>query len=191
MIQRFEDEFPETRLAPAPTDHSTPISPTDELLSDPSLDASFVTTIHPAPLSNSAAEDEEDGSVPLIRLASISRRASSSSLASRQAQEEGRMHRFGQRLRRDILRPQMEDQLHGTTGDEVEPEHIQKLRERLENIGSDELKARVEELGPEATMKVLESERLRGETGAGGPDGQEVETLEEWRKRMMGSSITS
>ena len=190
MIQRFEDEFPETRIAPAPTDTSTPINPMDELLSDTSLDAS-VTTIHPAPLSKLAVEDEEDGSLPPIRQASISRRASSSSLASRQAQEEGRMHRFGQRLRRDILRPQMEDQLHGTTGNEEEPEHIQKLRERLENIGSDELKAKVEELGPEATMKVIQSERLRAEAGAGNPDGPEVESLEEWRKRMMGSATIS
>ncbi len=190
MIQRFEDEFPETRIAQGPIDSNSPTFPIDELLSDTSLDTS-VTTIHPAPLSSSPAEEEEDGSIPLIRPASISRRASSSSLASRQAQEEGRMHRFGQRLRRDILRPQVEDHSVGTTGNEEEPEHLQKLRERLENIGSDELKAKVEELGPEATLKVLKSERLRGELEAGTTGGMETETLEEWRKRMMGSAIIS
>lgn len=184
MIQRFEDEFPETRIAQPPIDPNSPTSPVDELLSDTSLNTS-VTTIRPAPLPSSPVEEEDDSSGTFLIPDSISRRASSTSLASRQAQEEGRVHRFGQRLRREIIRPQVEDHSVGTTGNEVEPEHLQKLRERLENINSDEWKAELEKVGPEAILEKLKLERLKYEKEAGDVDGQGNESLEEWRRRMM------
>ena len=152
MIQRFEDEYPETRLSkpitvtPSPNishssiafDLTTPSQATDTSLSDPA-----------------SPDIEDDLSAPLIRPSSLSRRSSSPSLASRQAQEEGRMHRFGQRVKRDILRPETEDYAHGTTGTEVEAEYLQDLRRRLESLEGSEIKDKVESMGPEAVYQAL------------------------------------
>lgn len=154
MIQRFEDEYPETRLhKPAP-------ATTDEILSDDASASSSLENASPfirvAPegpaVKDAISRDPEDDTsgTPLIHAASISCRSSSPSLASRQAQEEGRMHRFGQRIKRDILRPQTLDYAHGTTGTEVEADYLHDLRSKLEAFEGGEIKARIEQLGPEA-----------------------------------------
>lgn len=197
MIQRFEDEFPETRLVPPPSDPSSSppdAAAVDDILTNNPHDDS--TTTDPTAIDEQAvlstSPPEADGSSPLIRPASISRRGSSPNLASRQAQEEGRMHRFGQRIKRDILRPQTEDHAHGTTGHEEEPEHLQELRRRLEALKGDEIRAKVEKYGADATLQEIETERLKREMGgwkpAGGEDENE-ETLEEWRGRMLGDAV--
>lgn len=86
----------------------------------------------------------------------ISRHNSDVSLASRLiTQEEGQMHRFGQQIRRDVLRPQALDYAHGTTGHELEPQHLQELRARLEAMSGNEIKNKVEMLGPEAVLHQL------------------------------------
>lgn len=79
------------------------------------------------------------------------------------------MHRFGQRLRREILRPEVEDVLHGTSGTEIEPLHIADLRSRLEQLDGPAIQEKVSRLGPEAVLQAIgasaeELERLqRGE----------------------------
>ena len=159
MIERFENEYPETRLP-------KPITTSTELLSDDNASTSSslerpTTLIHPTPTytalepASPDQEDIDDHTAPLIRPASVSRRPSSPSLASRQAQEEGRMHRFGQRVKRDILRPESEDYAHGTTGTEVEAQYLQDLRGRLEALEGGEIKERVERLGPETVFNMI------------------------------------
>ena len=150
MIRRFEDEYPECRIDPplpkVPVDESTPDSG--------SLPSSFtnpwtnsVTSMDP----NDVVEDDEQAvKVPM------SRHNSDVSLASRfLTQEEGQMHRFGQQIRRDVLRPQSHDYAHGTTGHEVEAEHLQELRARIEQLSGNEIKERVERLGPDAALQEL------------------------------------
>ena len=66
------------------------------------------------------------------------------------------MLRFGQSLRRDILPPQGEDHHHGTTGKEVESEHLQALRSQLEALGGEEILDRVEGLGHEEALRHIE-----------------------------------
>ena len=65
------------------------------------------------------------------------------------------MHRFGQRLRRDILPPSgTDDYLHRTsTTDPMEAEHLQTLRKRLEDVGGEELRQSVLDMGLDATVK--------------------------------------
>lgn len=159
MIQRFEDEYPETRLAPpAPLipltsdnaslngslyssgeNTSTLSGDTSTLLTDPTTDAATLT------------EDDDE-----VIKAPLSRHNSDVSLASRALSlEEGRMHRFGQHLRRDILRPQSLDHAHGTTGDEPEAQHLQVLRDRLETLGGAEIKEKVDRLGPDAALREI------------------------------------
>lgn len=161
MIQRFEDEYPECRIL-----HPNP----NEIISDiASTASSYDTTLLTAATTDMPSPDpEDDNYVPLIRPQSLSRRPSSPSLASRQAQEEGRMHRFGQRFKRDILRPETEDYAHGTTGTEVEAEHLQDLRRRLESFEGSEIRATVERLGPDGLFEAA---------------GATPEDLEGWRKK--------
>lgn len=181
MIERFESEYPETRL-PKPTPPTTA-----DPLSDDNASTSSLEHPQPADLTFEPAspdpEDTDDNttnndhdqdrttSTPLIRPASVSRRTSSPSLASRQAQEEGRMHRLGQRIRRDILPPQTQDYAHGihpnpnpdpasTTdegegGTEQEARYLQDLRARLEAFEGGEISERVEALGAEAVFDMI------------------------------------
>ena len=73
------------------------------------------------------------------------------------------MLRFGQQVRRDILRPEQEDYHHGTTGKEIDPSHIQSLREKLEAIPGEEIRDRIEAIGYQAAFEELEdkAEKLR------------------------------
>lgn len=160
MIQRFEDEYPETRLAPP-----IPMSPAtnDASSENGSLYSSIENTSvlsgdnQPSEADTAATEaavltedDEEVIRVPL------SRHNSDVSLASRALSlEEGRMHRFGQQVRRDILRPQTLDHAHGTTGEEGEAEHLRLVREKLEAMGGHEIKERVDRLGADAVLKEI------------------------------------
>ena len=160
MIERFENEYPETRLPKATTTATEPLSDDNGSLS--SSPEQPTTLIHPTPTYPSlrrASPDQEDideNAIPLIRPASVSRRNSPPSLASRQAQEEGRMHRLGQRVKRDILRPENEDYAHGTTGKESPPaQYLQDLRSRIEAFEGGEIKDRVERLGPETVFDMI------------------------------------
>ena len=65
------------------------------------------------------------------------------------------MHRFGQQVRREVLRPQQLDHAHGTTGEEREARHLQLLREKLEGISGGEIRGLVEERGVDRTVREL------------------------------------
>lgn len=156
MIQRFEDEYPECRLNP-PLALST--QPTKISLSvpgdgqeDPHGPNSLSSQL---PGEEAISSSQEEDSSPHFLHARPSRHGSDVSLASRALSiEEGRMHRFGQQVRRDILRPQSLDHAHGTTGLEPpEPEYLQILRQRLETLGGMEIKERVMHDGPEAVLR--------------------------------------
>lgn len=151
MIQRFEEEYPECRVQtsmPQPERDDAPTSPERA-----SLDENPISTYR----KEAFGADEQDQLSPDgVRHASISRRSSDVSLASRQAQEEGQMHRFGQRMRREFLRPEMIDHAHGTTGEEEpEAEHLRQLRERLEQFPGEEIRQKMMELGPEGLFKAI------------------------------------
>ncbi|MCJ1233496.1 hypothetical protein MMC14_001454 [Varicellaria rhodocarpa] len=156
MIQRFEDEFPECRIEiPGAT------SPADDQISDSSLPSSFTNPFDPnggklgdaSDLENAVSPDDA-GDRP-VRVP-VSRHNSDVSVASRHlALEEGRMHRFGQQVRRDLLRPQTLDYAHGTTGGEGEAPHLQNLRLRIEAMDGNEIREKIERCGHEAAWKEL------------------------------------
>ncbi|KAI5271491.1 RNI-like protein [Aureobasidium subglaciale] len=104
MIERFEDEFPETRLRLDIPPHQQNISLSSSLESTESgplsndFMASSATTFG---TETSAIESdlEED-----LHVGSMRRKASDVSLASRALSiEEGRIHRIGQKVRQDII----------------------------------------------------------------------------------------
>ena len=65
------------------------------------------------------------------------------------------MHRFGQRLRRDVLRPQTLDYAHGTTDDEPEAGHLTELRNRCEGLSGEEIRRMYTELGVQGMLEAL------------------------------------
>ncbi|CAO2651904.1 Nn.00g001870.m01.CDS01 [Neocucurbitaria sp. VM-36] len=165
MIQRFEDEYPETRLQPfdAASSHSTSSVPSTSPPTStvPTLDNSITDITNP--------ESDEDEPMTLR-----SRHNSDVSLASRHmSQEEGRLHRFGHRVRTGLLNPSRPSSSHddsqqalisGTMDDHGLPEHLRSLREYFSNFSGEEMRHMIEGVGWEkAVDSVIENaEELKG-----------------------------
>ena len=168
MIQRFENEYPETRLGTTVfgevTKRTNPKDRTGEETEDPLAAEDDLSP---------RLDEEDDVSTTALKPA-LHHHPSDHSLASRQAAEEGRMHRFGQLVRREVLPPDTLDHLHGTTGLEDEPEHLKDLRQRIEALNGPEIQQRVEKLGSEGAIKALGAtkDELR-EIEKNGLDGEE------------------
>ncbi|KAL5342390.1 hypothetical protein BJX70DRAFT_320062 [Aspergillus crustosus] len=131
MIQRFEDEYPETRII------SQAVKPNQETSSQNSGDDGYLATsfgnVHSAsiPGDNDNAVDDDDVDHYELRL---SRASSITSLHSRaMTSEEGHVHRLGQNIRRDFLNP-LDRSEAGDSPEMVDESHIAALRERLDRI---------------------------------------------------------
>ena len=157
MIQRFESEYPDCRTTlQTPSSHQKTSSETGSLASsftnpfDPT-DTTSELDIAPGDQANMS---DEEGEAEKSR---ITRQGSDVSIAShRLAQEEGRMHRFGQQLRREILRPQTKGYALGTQEqNEIQAQHLQDIRNRLEATDGEELKEQVEKYGSDSVLKSL------------------------------------
>lgn len=155
MIQRFEDEYPETKAAA----HSSPTA-NGAASPDPSVaDASILSgSIDSNGLAKVTSEEEyfpkqaDSSGIKLLRT------NSNTSLVSKAiTDEEGRMHRFGQTMRREVLKPTgLDDNLHGTSRDDnPEPEHLAALRAKLEEIRGDDIRIRVEREGADKVIEEL------------------------------------
>jgi len=164
MIQRFEDEYPETRLHPSDTaSTSSSIPSTSPPISNvPTLDNSISTDV-------TAPESDEDEPSTLR-----SRHNSDVSLASRHMSlEEGRLHRFGHRVRTGLLNPSRPTTpdvsenhasfISGTADDQGLPEHIRSLREYFQNYSGDDMRHMIEGKGWEQAFDsvVENAEELR------------------------------
>lgn len=157
MIKRFEDEFPETRLSPPLPDIERKTLSEDAYPLQTDYQGS---DIEPEPVfADNQPSDEEGGQDEEGIRPTLSRHNSDVSLASRAlSQEEGRMHRFGQKIRRNILKPEGEDNLHGTTGHEIQPAHLQFLRSMVEDLQGEDIRNKLETLGPDAVIAELNNE---------------------------------
>ncbi|EXJ77286.1 hypothetical protein A1O3_10444 [Capronia epimyces CBS 606.96] len=158
MIQRFEDEYPEARrLASSPPTANGLPSP------DPSIDASILSASADSNglIRMTSAEEyfpaDPDGSKK-DQILKLSRTPSTTSLVAKAfTDEEGRMHRFGQTMRREVLKPTgMDDILHGTRLDDpAEPPHLAALRAKLEEFKGDDIRSKVEKLGVDNVIREL------------------------------------
>ncbi|KAI8942982.1 hypothetical protein NX059_001019 [Plenodomus lindquistii] len=157
MIQRFEDEYPETRLQASDTasSHSSIPSTSPPTSTIPTLGGSIGDL-------NSPESDEDE---PLILR---SRHNSDVSLASRHMSlEEGRLHRFSHRVRTEIMNPSRptssRDNSHpallsGTMDDHGLPPHLMSLREYFSNYSGEEMRHMIEGKGWEqAFYSVVEN----------------------------------
>lgn len=186
MIQRFEDEYPECRLHKAPSTQPPSDSPSNlSRSSSPSVDASTELTSPTTGPIFSEDDDADDDAAGGLHTSSghMARHNSDVSLASRAlGQEEGEIHRLGQRVRRDILRPDPVDpsSQSSTTStttpplpldgdDDGEPdaaEHLSTLRAKLEALEGGEIRDKVAREGWAAVMREIganaeELKRLR------------------------------
>lgn len=107
------------------------------------------TTLEQIPSSEEYIQAEENGDDSFrLRLA---RTPSNTSLAARAyTDEEGRMHKFGQGVRREVLR-----QSEITDTEDVDPTHIAELRARFEEFKGEEIRERVEREGADSVLKSL------------------------------------
>jgi len=171
MIGRFEQEFPETRLAQPQVPPAAPITPLDQEPIDISTSparsrasSNLSTTtagLSPTELASSLSSLTTTSlpayePAPTSPLHASSRRASGTSLHARAlGNEEASFLRLGQRFRRELMPPKgTQDYLHGTsTQDPPEAEHLAALRVRLEELGGDVLRERVLLLGLEGALK--------------------------------------
>ena len=157
IIQRFEDEYPETKLpTPAPAKEPGDASSLNSSLAEPST----ISSVTEDPVSKVNSEEYvEPGDLETEEhpyAVKLSRSSSNTSLRTRALDhEEGRMHRFGQQIRREILRPEGLDYAHGTDGTTVDPPHIAVLRAKLESYRGDELRRAVMDHGFDKLLEEL------------------------------------
>lgn len=147
-IKRFEDEYPESRPKQSPS----MLSQTSSSFQDVPSSLSRLTSLESTDPKTSADTDPEPYSLRLART------DSNQSLAARAlTQEEGRMHRFGQSFRREVLKPTgTDDMLHGTSiDDDPESGAFAALRARLENYSGDEIRSDVENKGVSQVVREL------------------------------------
>jgi hypothetical protein len=182
MINRFEDEYPETRVGPPIS--IPPTSETIDAVQESPLGSLTESGIYPGTHDGHGSDTEpahlevpmSDDEGEILRPA-LSRHNSDVSLASRALnEEEGRMHRFGQQFRRDILKPELETHHHGTTGKETEPQHLQVLRAMVEGLGGEEIRNRFQSYGGEALLNDMSNEAslLKEELKAQDPEWWET-----------------
>ncbi|RMD44555.1 hypothetical protein DV735_g578, partial [Chaetothyriales sp. CBS 134920] len=138
MIQRFEDEYPQTKLSSLPSLVAANGDANKNTTTNQDDEPNHVHVTNSAPLPNSnnteaVVVDEDDQDPHAVRL---SRASSTTSLAAKEyTNEEGRMFRFGQNLRRELLKP-----------------HLARLRAGLEGIDGDRIRQQVLRDGPQKVI---------------------------------------
>ena len=173
IIQRFEDEFPDTREAAASSstdsaiamsaDDASDVSAKDKLVGAGSLSSSFADVEESASLMMMSiplplSEDEElELAVRPAASSLLVRSNSSLSLSSKAlANEEGRVLRAGHLFRTGIVKPEHYEVLSGVEMVGADPKHVRLLHEILEELDDEPLKREVEKLG---VVKVFQNHK--------------------------------
>lgn len=183
MIQRFEQQYPETRVTPQP---APSISVTHESSSLHSGDDVNGTAIIGGQLNNQndgdTAIDDEETDQYTIRL---SRSSSVTSLHSRaMTSEEGQVHRLGQHLRRDFLSPSLDQ----TDFDpSLDDSHIAALREKLDRLHEQQTTSELEGVDSDKTFEELGSTVEELWT----TKQQDTEAFERFKQSQIAAQINS
>jgi hypothetical protein len=147
VIQRFEEEYPECRLAQP----HTPLGVESAAMPD-NLASALKNRLADGDSADGeligAADDDDASPAEDGTQLSIVRHNSDVSLASRSlGLEEGRMHRFGQKFRRDILRPRQPGPADGFPEDRPDTLRSQNIRAKLEAMDGTEMREKIEDYG--------------------------------------------
>ncbi|KAJ5301387.1 hypothetical protein PENANT_c023G04526 [Penicillium antarcticum] len=184
MIQRFEDEYPETRISP----QNAPAVPAPDSSSQHSNEdgtGSVATggNLHNSQLDETGA-DEEDGDHYAVRL---SRASSMTSLHSRaMTSQEGQIHRIGQNLRRDFLKPSLTAGS-GEEDEDNDKSHIAALRQKLDRLHDEQSLSNFDN---------IENDRAFEELGTTvdelwAAQQQDVEGFERFKQSQIAAQINS
>lgn len=174
MIQRFEDEYPETRIplqaSTAPESGGSQHSG-DEGNGITSTDANLSSSLQDI---ENAIDDEETDQYAIC----LSRTSSMTSLHSRaMTSEEGHVHRLGQNLRRDFLNPSFGE------GDSNDESHVAALREKLDRLHGEQSESPFEDKAFE------ELESTVNELWAA--QRQDAESFETFKQSQIAAQINS
>jgi hypothetical protein len=143
IIQRFEDEYPETRVPPPDDISAVTRTSTQDSTSTHSTGVASSSTVSPssavttATTADADASDSEDEPFLNPPLGQRSRHASDVSLAAKaMVKEEGAVHKIGQEVKRQFLQDKGGDVLDRAGEDEglrqeLEREHVRLLKEKL------------------------------------------------------------
>ncbi|GKZ23653.1 hypothetical protein AbraIFM66951_010075 [Aspergillus brasiliensis] len=186
MIQRFEDEYPETRIIP----QSIPSYAIQDTSSQGSNDDGWNGPVSDSNQLNGTCADaeavvddeEEQYAVRLSRSSSIT------SLHSRaMTSEEGHVHRLGQNIRRDFLQPsfdQADDDMSAFSFDES---HMAALRDKLD---------RLQEEQTHAPFESVDADKALGDLGTTVEElwaarKNDAETFERFRQSQIAAQFNS
>ncbi|KDN68873.1 putative cell wall biogenesis protein Mhp1 [Colletotrichum sublineola] len=148
IIKRFEDEFPDTRVSTDEASETTIPSQSDQ--HGTSLSSTEDPDQHSIP---SDAEDETGISVrPGLQRTNSVLSHTSKALA----EEEGRIHRAGHKIRSGIIKPEYYGLLSGVLEVGLDPKHMAMLHQMIEEVNDPELNRKVEEKG---IMRVFNEDR--------------------------------
>ena len=159
MIQRFEDEFPDTRVGAdsAPAADNAASTKAEDLTGDKSSTAE-APTVSTSTLGQAIEADtglDDEGDQYAVRL---SRRSSNTSLHSRAlTSEEGRVHRLSQHLRRDILHSELDDQEGRVSQSSSEEANVAALHAKLERLRDSQVQSRIETVGADKALEEVGS----------------------------------
>lgn len=184
MIQRFEDEYPETRVKPASVvsalqETSSQISGDDAAAAPAGSGQLFGMTI------DENAVDDDDTDQYAIRL---SRTSSITSLHARaMTSEEGHVHRLGQNLRRDFLSPSLNQGDGHPSSTSLDESHLEALRNKLERLHEEQTRSHFE--GANADKAFEEMGSVVEELWA--MEKQDTAAFEQWRQTQIAAQINS
>ncbi|KAK1589621.1 cell wall biogenesis protein Mhp1 [Colletotrichum navitas] len=176
IIKRFEDEFPDTRVSTDEASEITLPSQSDQ------LGTSLSSTEDPDQQSiPSDAEDETGISVRpgLQRTNSVL-----SNTSKALAEEEGRIHRAGHKIRSGIIKPEYYGLLSGVLEVGLDPKHMAMLHQMIEEVDDPELTRKVEEKG---IMRVFNEDRDQVREGLRALDPSHWDRFVESQEKARGN----
>ncbi|KAK2040266.1 cell wall biogenesis protein Mhp1 [Colletotrichum somersetense] len=176
IIKRFEDEFPDTRVSTDEASETTLPSQSEHL--GTSLSSTEDPDQHSIP---SDAEDETGISVRpgLQRTNSVL-----SNTSKALAEEEGRIHRAGHKIRSGIIKPEYYGLLSGVLEVGLDPKHMAMLHQMIEEVDDPELTRKVEEKG---IMRVFNEDRDQVREGLRALDPSHWDRFVESQEKARGN----
>ncbi|TQN74960.1 MAP-homologous protein 1 [Colletotrichum shisoi] len=148
IIKRFEDEFPDTRVSTDEASETTLPSQSDR------LGTSLSSTEDPD--HHSIPSDPEDETAFSVRPGLLRTNSALSHTSKALAEEEGRIHRAGHKIRSGIIKPEYYGLLSGVLEVGLDPKHTAMLHQLIEEIDEPGLIQKVEEKG---IMRVFNEDR--------------------------------
>ncbi|EAW07542.1 putative cell wall biogenesis protein Mhp1 [Aspergillus clavatus NRRL 1] len=184
MIQRFEDEYPETCVKPPSVTSAIQETSSQNSGDDVGGAPSGNGQLFGMNIDENAIDDEETDQFALR----LSRASSITSLHSRaMTSEEGHVHRLGQNLRRDFLSPSLGQVDDDGSATPLDDSHLAALRDKLDRLHVEQTRSHFEGANADKAFEELGStvEELWA------IQTQDTEAFERFRQSQIAAQINS